>query len=107
VIGLSWARQFTDRVLFGGTANVVTERIASVSANGVAFDFGVQYLTGWNGPALRHGDQEHRSEHAVRRAGFDSAVQPPGAEPGASSRTLTCRLGGVRAAVLLHPRRQH
>jgi hypothetical protein len=52
VFGLSLARQFTDRVLFGGTVNVVNERIINNTASGIAFDFGVQYMTGWKGLKL-------------------------------------------------------
>jgi hypothetical protein len=52
VFGLSWGRQFTDRVNFGATVNYVNESIASARASGVAFDFGLQYATGWNGLQL-------------------------------------------------------
>ena len=52
VLGFTWARQFTDRVLFGASGNLVSERIINQSATGAAFDFGVQYLTGWRGLKL-------------------------------------------------------
>jgi hypothetical protein len=44
-IGLTYGRRMTDRILFGTTVKIVSERIMTVSASGVAFDFGVQYNT--------------------------------------------------------------
>ena len=41
--GLSYSRMLTDAISVGLTANFVSERIADVSATGVAFDFGVIY----------------------------------------------------------------
>jgi len=53
VLGLSYARRMTDRVLLGMTANFISEKVAQTSATGFAFDLGVQYDTGWRG--LRFG----------------------------------------------------
>jgi hypothetical protein len=44
-LGLTYARSMTDRILFGVTTKLVSERIMTVSATGFAFDFGVQYNT--------------------------------------------------------------
>jgi hypothetical protein len=41
--GLSYSRMLTDAISIGLTANLVSERMADVSATGVAFDFGVIY----------------------------------------------------------------
>ena len=48
----SWGRQFTDKVNFGASVNYVTERVLSMSASGVALEFGVQSMTGWRGLVL-------------------------------------------------------
>jgi Type IX secretion system protein PorV len=53
VIGVSYGRRMTDRVLLGATGMFINERVADVSARGVALDLGVQYDTGWRG--LRFG----------------------------------------------------
>jgi len=56
-IGLSYSRAMTDRIFFGFTTKLVSESIVNTSANGVAFDFGVQYKSdiGLNlGVALRN-----------------------------------------------------
>ncbi len=46
-VGLSYARMFTDKLAFGGTVKFLSEKIDQVGTNGVAFDFGVHYHTGW------------------------------------------------------------
>jgi hypothetical protein len=53
-VGLNVARQLTDRVAVGLTAILITERIAEVSATGVAFSAGVKYdkLAGVQGLSL-------------------------------------------------------
>lgn len=88
VLGMSWARQFTDRVMFGINGNYVNERIANVSASGVAFDFGVQYLTGWKG--LRFGMVIKNIGPSMEFGGpgFEASLPPPGSEPTASNRTF-------------------
>lgn len=53
VVGLTYGRRMTDRVLIGLTGMFVNERVADLSARGFAVDLGVQYDTGWRG--LRFG----------------------------------------------------
>lgn len=50
-LGLTYSRQVTDAVSVGGTAKLITESIARVSASGIAFDLGLQYngLLGFKG----------------------------------------------------------
>lgn len=43
VAGVSYARQLTERISVGVTANLVTESLGEVSATGMAFDIGVVY----------------------------------------------------------------
>jgi len=52
--GATFAKQLSDRIAVGITANLVTEHIAEVSANSVAFNVGVMYdnLGGLNGLSL-------------------------------------------------------
>ena len=42
-VGLTYSRQLSDRIAVGVTTNLVSERLADVSATGVAFSVGVQY----------------------------------------------------------------
>lgn len=88
VMGVTYARQFTDRVLFGATANWVNESILNETANGLAFDFGVEYLTGWNG--LRFGMAMKNFGGSMRFDGsdFETSVVLPSSDPTSAARTL-------------------
>jgi len=54
VAGLSYSRQLTEAISVGLTTNFISERMADVSASGVAFDVGVMYqnLADINGLSL-------------------------------------------------------
>ena len=88
VLGLSWARAFTDRVNFGATANFVNENVASVSANGLAFDFGVQYKTGWRGLQFAMTMKNFGNSMAFNGQNLEFPANPPGSEPGAANRVV-------------------
>lgn len=45
--GLTYSVRFTDRILFGTTAKIISERLGDMSASAVAFDLGLQYVTPW------------------------------------------------------------
>jgi len=53
-VGLTYSRELSDRVAVGVTTNLVSERMAEVSATGVAFNVGVVYdnLASVNGLSL-------------------------------------------------------
>ena len=51
-VGLTYSRKMTDRILFGATAKLVSERIMSTSAQGVGFDLGLQYVSPISGLKL-------------------------------------------------------
>jgi hypothetical protein len=88
VFGVSFARQFTDRVMFGLTTNFITEQVRNAKANGMSFDFGVQYLTGFHG--MRFGMAMKNFGPSMSYSGddFDVNTQIPGTDPTASNRTL-------------------
>jgi hypothetical protein len=88
VMGLTWARQFTDRVRFGTTVNLVSEHILDDAATGVAFDFGVQYDTGWRGLRFGMAMKNFGPSMSFTGSNFDQAVQVPGADPSAANRVL-------------------
>lgn len=73
-MGVSYSRAMTDRILFGATGKLISEKIMRESAMGVGFDFGLQYVTGISGlklgvalmnlgPNMRFNGQD--LEHAV------------------------------------------
>ncbi|MBN2357049.1 PorV/PorQ family protein [candidate division KSB1 bacterium] len=85
-IGVSYARQFTDRIRFGTNMKVVSENIGNMRATGIAFDFGLQYITPWKvafGVTLRNLGGEMRYDGTSIE--FNSSI--PWADPGATSRT--------------------
>lgn len=45
-IGVSYAKSFSDRIHGGATVRIISQSISDVSAQGVAFDAGIQYVTG-------------------------------------------------------------
>lgn len=47
-IGISYAKAFSNSIYAGITAKIISESIADVNAQGVAFDAGIQYVTGFN-----------------------------------------------------------
>ena len=51
-VGLTYSRKMTDRILFGATAKVVSEKIMGSSASGIGFDFGLQYVSPLSGLKL-------------------------------------------------------
>ncbi len=85
----SWARQFTDRVNFGASVNLVNERILDLTASGLAFDFGVQYSTGWRGLMLSMTMKNFGGSMQYTGSNLEVNVRPPGSPPDGSNRTLS------------------
>lgn len=46
-LGVSYAREWTDRLLVGGTLKYIDQAIADYHSRGFAFDFGTVYFTGF------------------------------------------------------------
>lgn len=47
-IGLSYSKSFSNSIYGGLTVRILSQSSADVKAQGVAFDAGIQYVTGWN-----------------------------------------------------------
>jgi hypothetical protein len=88
VIGLTYAREFTDRVKFGGTVSFVNEAIRSVSASGIAFDFGVLYATGWRTLNLGLAMKNFGTTMQFDGDEFGSSQIISSSDPSAAPRTL-------------------
>jgi hypothetical protein len=89
VLGLSWGRPFTDRVNFGATFNYVHEDVANNTADGLAFDFGVQYITDWHGFRFGMAIKNIGSTMSFSGPGFDFQSRDPNADPNAGTRTVS------------------
>ena len=94
VFGVSYARQFTDRIAAGVTVKGVNEEIDDVSASGMAFDAGMTYVAGESGlrfgVALKHfGPQMQFSG-----VGLTKFASIPSQEPGSKQNALNIESEG-------------
>jgi len=94
VIGLTWAKSFTDRVNFGGTVTYVNENVANTVANGVAFDFGVQYATGYHGLKFGMAVKNIGTQMHFSGPGLEIFTRDPSADPNAGNRGLSFSSAG-------------
>jgi hypothetical protein len=88
VLGMGWARQFTDRVRFGANLSLIGEHLQDNSANGFAVDFGVQYDTGWRGVKFGMVMKNFGPSMSWSGPSFDESVQSPGSDPSSSNRIV-------------------
>lgn len=84
-IGLSYARNMTDRISFGTTAKLIYNKISRETSSGIAFDFGLQYNV--IGSGLQFGVALKNLGPAMTFAGPDleQYFQPPGTPTGSSN----------------------
>lgn len=87
VVGLTYAKMFTDRVSFGVTASLISEKIEQVSANGVAFDFGFIYDPLWQGLKFGIALKNYGPQMQFTGEDFGVSVDLPDVEPGTQSKT--------------------
>ncbi len=88
VAGVTWAKQFTDRVVFGVTANYINEHVINMTANGVAFDLGFQYLTGWHGLKMGAVMKNFGPSMTYSGSGGEISIVPPGSDPTSTNRVF-------------------
>ncbi len=86
VFGITYSHQLIDRVSFGATIKYINERIKREVAQGMAFDFGFQYVPGFKG--VRFGLTLRNFGPGVRFDGpdLDQNIRLPGVDPQARSR---------------------
>jgi hypothetical protein len=89
IVGLTYGRRITDRVLFGFTGMFINERVSDVAAHGFALDLGVQYDTGWRG--LRFGFTMKNVGPNMEFSGgnLEQRVVLPGDDPTAQPHVVT------------------
>lgn len=88
VVGLTYARQFTDRVAFGASAFFVNEKIDLAEARGVAFDFGFTYQPNWRGLKFGVVLKNFGPTMQFTGSGFDIKIIPPGSDPNSATKTV-------------------
>jgi hypothetical protein len=88
VLGATYARRMTDRVLFGGTFQYVYEKIRTEQATGICFDFGLQYDTKWQGIKIGLVMKNFGPDMRFNGPGFEHLVQIPGDDPQSKRRIV-------------------
>jgi len=83
VVGISYGRRMTDRVLIGVTGNYVNEKVAQTSASGIALDLGVQYDTGWRGLRFGFAMKNVGPNMQFSGSGLEQRLVLPGDDPSA------------------------
>ena len=78
VIGLTYARTLTANVSVGATAMLINESIFNVSANGLAFDFGVIYDPRWKGVKFGMAIKNYGPQMSFSGNGFDLSSEQLG-----------------------------
>jgi hypothetical protein len=88
-MGLSYAKSLTDRVNFGGTVKLITEKVMQTGATNVAFDFGFQYDTGVRGIRLGAAMQNFGNSQHFSGEDLDRNLLLPEDDPQSANRTLS------------------
>ena len=83
VVGLSYGRRMTDRVLLGMTGMFVNERVADLTARGFAVDLGVQYDTGWRGVRFGFAMKNIGPNMTFSGGNLEESIIVPGDDPSA------------------------
>lgn len=81
-LGLTYSRKMTDRIHFGANVKLVSEKIMSVTATGVGFDFGLQYVSPVSGIKLGVVLTNFGSDMRFGGANLETRVKLPGTEAG-------------------------
>jgi hypothetical protein len=83
VVGLTYGRRMTDRVLLGVTGMFVNERVGDLSARGFAGDIGVQYDTGWHGARFGFAMKNIGPNMQFSGGSLEESIVLPGDDPSA------------------------
>ena len=86
--GVTYAKSLTDRVNFGGTLNYVSESVLQTRSNGVSFDFGFQYETGYHGIRIGAAMKNFGGSQNFGGSDFESNQHFPEDDPQAANCTL-------------------
>jgi hypothetical protein len=86
VIGLTYSRRFTDKVSFGVTGNLISEKVEQLGATGIAFDFGFTYDPSWRGLKFGLVIKNFGPNMTFSGSNFDVNNEVPGGEPGTTSK---------------------
>lgn len=91
VLGVHWARQFTDRITFGISGHYITESIDRARASGASFDLGFDYNPEWEGVRFAVVMKNYGPDMRFGGEGFDRDVRVPGQDPNSPNKTIRQR----------------
>ena len=100
--GLTYARQFTDRIAAGATFKVISETIDDISGTAVAIDAGMTYVVGESGLRLGVSLKNIGSELTYDGVGLVRQVRLPDQQPNANNNALNLESEGVELPSLLN-----
>jgi hypothetical protein len=100
--GLTYARQFTDRIAAGATFKVVSETIDDVSGSALAVDAGMTYVVGESGLRLGVSLKNIGTELTYSGVGLTQQARIPGQSPDATNNALVLESEGVELPSLLN-----
>lgn len=89
IITVSWSRRISDRVALGVNTNLVNEDVKDMSANGVAFDFGVQVETPMDGLSFGIALKNFGPNMKFDGYGNETKFIPDDQEPGSARKVWT------------------
>jgi hypothetical protein len=93
-MGLLYSRVMTDRIRFGVKVNIISEQVMRVSANGVALNAGVQYVTRPGGFMMGVALRNLGIDMLFTGPDLEQSITPPGSEPGTRSEPWRIPLAG-------------
>jgi hypothetical protein len=88
-VGLNYSRMMTDRIHFGVNVKVISEKIIGVSASGLGFDFGLQYVNSSAGIKLGVVLANFGSDMKFSGSNLETRVQLPGTEDGTTQSSVS------------------
>ena len=88
-MGFSYAKAITDRVNFGGSVKVISEKVLQTASTDMAFDFGFQYDTGVRGIRLGAAMQNFGNAQKFSGEDLDHSFNFPEDDPEAAPRTAS------------------
>jgi hypothetical protein len=100
--GLTYARQFTDRISAGATIKVISESIDDVNASAFAFDAGMTYVVGESGLRMGVSLKNVGSQMQYSGVGLTTQVRLPSQTTIAASNAVLIESEGVELPSLLN-----
>jgi hypothetical protein len=82
--GATYSRKMTDRIHFGATFKMVSEKIISTTASGMAVDLGLQYVNAETGLKLGVALLNFGGDMEFEGSDLENRVQLPGTETGST-----------------------